>query len=76
MKNMEPNPIQCLQDTYTCGKTTNTGIVMINTKTEILVTSEEEGGWGQGTIKRASVVFVSFYFFTTYESMGMCFISL
>lgn len=53
---MEPNPILCLQDTYTHGKKKkkNTDIVMINTKFGILLTSEEEGGWDQGNIKGAS----------------------
>lgn len=73
---MEPNPIQCLQDTYTYGQTINPGIAMVSTKFEIRVTSEEEGAWGQGKTKGALVVFVSFYFFAACEYMDMCFISL
>ena len=46
---------------------------MINTKSGIVVTSEEEeGDWDLGNTKGASTVFVQFYFLAACEYMGMC----
>lgn len=72
---MEPNPILCLQDTYTYGKNKK-HIVMINTKFGILLTSEEEGGWDREYKGSFQWCLLSFYFFPACDCMGMCFISL